>query len=189
MENDDVLVRRLQKSDQGALEAALSQYTPYVLTVLTNRLGSAATAEDVEELAANVFCALWTHRKELKTDHLRGWLASVARNEALAFLRKCRLPTVSAEDWLTVEGDQTDRLLEQAERKRILAIALDALDRKSRETVLRHYYYGQTVDQIAEAMKEKPATVKSRLQRGRQKLREALRKGGYCCEDEDGTFL
>ena len=185
MEDDGMLIKRLRKNEQSALEDIMSQYTPYVMTVLTNQLGQAATAEDIEELSSNVFCALWKHRKQLRTVHLRGWLASVARNEALAFLRKCRLPTVSAEDWLTVEGDDAENLLEQAERKRYLKQALELLDRNAREAFIRHYYYGQTIDQIAVSTNQKPATVKSRLQRGRQKLREVLRKGGYICEDED----
>jgi RNA polymerase sigma-70 factor (ECF subfamily) len=42
------------------------------------------------------------------------------------------------------------------------------------EIFLRHYYYCQSVAVIAEKMKMNPSTIKTRLKRGREKLRQYL---------------
>lgn len=50
---------------------------------------------------------------------------------------------------------------------------------------LRHYYYGQSVSEIGAAMGRNPATIKTRLHRGRKKLKELLLERGYSCEAAD----
>lgn len=57
------------------------------------------------------------------------------------------------------------------------------MEHPDREIFLRHYYYYQTVTCIADEMKLSPSSIKSRLARGRQKLKKYLHKGGYFDED------
>lgn len=54
--------------------------------------------------------------------------------------------------------------------------AVDSLEPVDREIFLRHYYWRQTVAQIAEDMQKNQSAVKSRLARGREKLRKILLK-------------
>ena len=54
---------------------------------------------------------------------------------------------------------------------------MEALPDGEREVFLRHYYYAQTVREIAAAMDLKESTVKTRLRRGREKLKAMLTKG------------
>ena len=51
---------------------------------------------------------------------------------------------------------------------------MDSLPEKDRQIFLRHYYYGQTVADISREMKMPESTVKSRLRRGREKMKEYL---------------
>lgn len=74
MEDAVLLIKRLRRDNQSALEDFMFRYTPYVMTVPTIRQGETAAAENVEELTSK-------HRR---------WLASVSRYEAHAFLRKRR---------------------------------------------------------------------------------------------------
>lgn len=46
-----------------------------------------------------------------------------------------------------------------------------------REIFLRHYYYCQSVTDIAAALDMNANTVKTRLRRGRERLRAELSKG------------
>ena len=55
--------------------------------------------------------------------------------------------------------------------------AVETLPDGDREVFLRHYYYAQTVREIAAAMDLKESTVKTRLRRGREKLKAMLTKG------------
>ena len=176
---DRLIIQRLQEGDIKALHTAIETYTAYVSAVIAHQLGRSGSLEDREELTANVFVALWTSRSSLHSDRLRGWLGSVARNEARSFLRKRQLLTVSPEDVLLISGDVAQKRLEKDEARRLLCRALDALGRPDKEVFLRFYYYEQTIPDIARDMKLNPEAVKSKLRRGRTKLKTVLEEGGY----------
>ena len=184
MDTDDkTILRRLKRGDAAALEAAVRQYSGYVSAVIGNQLGPCAAAEDIEELASDVFVALWRASQSLRTEHLRGWLGRVARNQAISFLRKQRLQLVPDEDYLLVDERDAQKLLEAQERSALLTAALDKLTPGDRELFLRRYYYNQTAEQIAREKDMNPSTVRSRLLRGRQALRTELQKGDVQIED------
>ena len=122
--------------------------------MIGNQLGSFAAGEDIEELASDVFVALWQAGRTLQTEHLRGWLGRVARNQAVSFLRK-----------------------------QLLRRALAGLSEEDRELFLRRYYYNQTAEQIAQEKHMNANTVRSRLARGRQALKAELQKGAIQIED------
>ena len=148
-----------------------------------NQLGPCAAAEDIEELASDVFVALWRAPQPLRTEHLRGWLGKVARNQAISFLRRQHLQLVRDEDCILIDDRDAQKLLEAKERSALLNAALAALTSEDREIFLRRYYYNQTAGQIAEALHMNPSTVRSRLLRGRQSLRTELQKGDVQIED------
>ena len=181
--DDKTILRRLKRGDAAALEAAVRQYSGYVSAVIGNQLGPCAAAEDIEELASDVFVALWRAPQPLRTEHLRGWLGKVARNQAISFLRRQHLQLVRDEDCILVDDRDAQKLLEAKERSALLNAALAALTPEDREIFLRRYYYNQTAGQIAEALHMNPSTVRSRLLRGRQALRTELQKGDVQIED------
>ena len=57
--DDQKILRGLKRQDSAALEAAIRRYSGYVAAVIGNQLGSFAAGEDIEELASDVFVALW----------------------------------------------------------------------------------------------------------------------------------
>ena len=67
----------------------------------------------------------------------------------------------------------------------MVAELLNTLSYQDRAIFLRHYYYGQTVGEIGNALAVNPSTVKVRLHRGRKRLKELLMKRGYFCENAD----
>lgn len=183
MSGDERLLERLRSGDSDAMNDIMTQYMPYVVTVIINQLGQRATKEDAEELASSVFCSLWENRSTVCTDRLRGWLAATARNSTLNHLRRHRCETVDIDDIIELaDSECIETTAERHERDKFIAHSLDTLDVQSREIIVRHYYYGQNVSRIAEEMSLNLSNVKSRLQRGRAKLRDELIKGGYCCE-------
>ena len=60
--------------------------------------------------------------------------------------------------------------------------AVLALREPEREIFLRYYYFYQPVSTIAEEMGLESANVKTKLFRGRKKLKEVPEKGGYFVE-------
>lgn len=62
----------------------------------------------------------------------------------------------------------------QAERRQSLAEAIGKLDYIYREAIVMHYYFEMTVAEIATVIRRPSGTVKARLSRGRDRLRNLL---------------
>lgn len=177
------LLRLLHRGDPAGLEALIVRYTPYVSAVAARILPGCP--REWEEVAADVFWAAWQERKKLQPGRLKGWLSVTARNRALNLLRSRRETVPLAEDILVLSGDGPQQELEAREAAGLVRTALSTLEREDRELFVRRYYYGQTVARAAEEMGLNPSTAKTRLRRGREKLKEHLRKAGFCVEEAE----
>ncbi|MCD7732859.1 MAG: RNA polymerase sigma factor [Oscillospiraceae bacterium] len=183
--DDSRLVKRLRSGDESVLSEIIFKYNRYVSTVVANQLRDFNNTAVIEELASDVFFELWRNRDRLTTSHLKGWLGTVARNKAKNYIRAQRLQTESLDE--RIEEDSDDFVvipeeflgLEKEEQARELRLALKKLKRNERETVVRYYFYNQTVAKISEETGTNVETVKSRLRRGRDSLKEILEKGGF----------
>lgn len=176
---EEKLLEQLKQHDRRALERIMKQYTNYVGTIIRNVLRNQASREDVEELTADVFLALWKHAPEIRTENLTGYLASIARSKAINQIRKRRIETEPLEDLVIADDTDISIQTEQAELSEILQETLDALSAQDREILIRYYYYHQTVREIAGELHMKEATVKTRMHRGRNKLRQLFTERGY----------
>ena len=171
------LVKALARGEQSALEELIEQFTPYVSSVIARILRGRQA--DVEELTADVFLAAWDNRNKLKPGKVKGYLGAIARNRAFNLLRADRVSLPLEEDVLLLETDGPDRELDKKETARIVNQALAQLDKPQRELFVRHYYYGQTVQEAALAMGLNQSTAKTWLRRGRETPKTYLRKEGY----------
>lgn len=174
---EEQLVKAMGRGELSALEALMDRYTPYVSSVAARILRGRQA--DVEELTADVFLAAWDNRDKLRPGKLKGWLGAVARNRAFNLLRADREALPLEEDVLILETDGPDRALDKKETARVVNAALSRLDRPQRELFVRHYYYGQTVQEAALAMGLNLSTAKTWLRRGRETLKTMLEKEGY----------
>ena len=66
--------------------------------------------------------------------------------------------------------------------RQLVRQAVDALPDQDREIFLRHYYYAQTVPEISRQMDLNQSTIKTRLRRGRTKLKDILTREGFLRE-------
>ena len=180
---DSALVKRLRRGDVSALEEVIQLYTPYVSAIAARVLPGCR--EDWEEVTADVFLALWDNRDRVRTEQLRSYLGSIARNRSISRLRQRRDCLPLEEDVLMLEGDAPHRLAESRELGQALRRAMDALGDGQRELFVRHYYYGQTVADAAADMGLNLSTAKTWLRRGRETLKKFLEKEGYADEGGD----
>ena len=147
--DEQELLRQLQKQRAGALEKAVAKYGAYVLAIIRNRSRGVLTPEDHEEIASDVFFALWNGAARIERGQLRPWLGAVARNRTAEAMRKQNV-------YLPLEDDTLitlDRLWEQMmEKERCAAVAqaMRALPDEDREIFYRFYDLSQTAAQIAE---------------------------------------
>ena len=182
MIDDKRLTKRLALGDESAFKEIVDVYSRYVGAVIANQLRDFENITVIEELSADVFFELWRNRDRLNTSHLRGWLSAVARNKAKNYIRSQKLICESLDENSAENLIDTPDFfsnLEKEEQAKEISSALKKLRKQERETLLRYYYYNQTVTQISEETGANVATVKTRLRRGRDNLRQILEKGGF----------
>ena len=178
--NDDRLLRQMQRGQQEALEALMEKYRRYVYTVVANVLGGSANPYDAEELTADTFYAVWDHADRIRPGGLKGYLGAAARNRAKDFLRGRReLPMDLDTVELSEQAESPEDSAIREERARAVKKALSRMRPRDREIFLRYYYYLQTAEEIAGRLDMPAATVRSRLSRGRKKLKEILSQEGF----------
>ena len=101
-------------------------------------------------------------------------MGTVARNTAKNKLRTAGQTLPLEDDILILEKDSAEEEILQREQHRLVREAVLAMPYPDREIFLRHYYYCQKLETIAQEMDMNLSTVKTRLRRGREKLRSVL---------------
>ena len=171
---EEQALRQMQQGAQDALAWFIHQYGAYVSTIIYNIIGQRMSNADVEEASSDVFLALWNSAGRVHSGSAKAYLAATARNSARNKLRQLTPTVPLPEDLVLVDPHTPQGLLEQREQAAAVQRALLAMEDTDREIFLRYYYYYQKISQIAAAMDMKESTVKSRLSRGREKLKASL---------------
>ena len=177
--SDKELVEAVGRGDEAALGSIIDKYTAYVWTIVWNIVQGKLDAADAKAIVSDVFFTLWRSAETSQPANLKGYLARTARNRSIDALRQTRQALPLEEDivQIPVDGPETEAI-RQAEYA-ALQIAVDSLPEPDRTIFIRHYYLYQTLTDIAEAMKLNVNTVKTKLRRGKERLRRELTEGGY----------
>ena len=177
------LTNKLKCKSPDALKLLIQQYTGFVSTVVYNIIGSYMHREDIEEVVADVFMTLWQNTDKLQEGHLHGYIACISRSKAKNKLREYRGINEPLDDELPLTDDSMERLIERNEQASVINSALAQMNETDRNIFIRHYYYYQKITEISAETGINPSTVKTRLARGRQSLKEILNERGYDYED------
>ena len=183
--NERNALRALRRGDEAALAWLIERYSAYVGTIVYNIIGRHMSLSDVEEVTSDVFLTAWSNADKIRSGKLKAYLSGTARNKALEKTRKMDFVLPLEDDIIVIDVSDPQRDIEAREQTQFIRSAVLALSQPDREIFLRHYYYCQTVAQISDEMKINISTVKTRLRRGREKLKEILCERGYRLEAED----
>ena len=109
----------------------------------------------------------------------KAWLYAVARNFAIDEARsaRARWEIGSASLPERSESDRTDHVDKTLDAW-LIADALSQLKPEHRVVIVRAYYRGESIAELAKALDVPPGTVKSRLHYGLRALRLALEENG-----------
>lgn len=169
---EDTALRELQKGSEKALEWFIDTYSPYVTTIIHNIIGDRMSVSDVEEVAADVFYTLWKNAGNVHS--VKGYLGTVARNMAINKCRGLGFELPLEDDILEVEQVGPESWAERKELRVAVRKSVLAMPQPDKEIFLRFYYYCQSLETIARETGVNLSTVKSKLRRGRLRLRDAL---------------
>ena len=181
MEERDKL-RRLKRGEESALVWFIDRYAAYVASIVSRVLGAVGSRADVEEVSSDVFFVLWNSAGQVEPGKVKAYLGGVARNKAREHARRNGTALPLEEDALVFSGEDLEHRFAAQEQAEFLRRAILAMPFPEREIFLRHYYYCQPLASIAAEMDINLSTVKTKLRRGREKLKQTLIEGGYHVE-------
>ena len=166
------MLLRLKKKKKNSINQAIELYTPYLSTVLYHMVGTRLPYEDIEEIVADTFVVLWRNADyiDLSKGSLRSYISATARNYALKRLQKQKDYISLTEIELPDKENFTDNII----NSEILWESVMALGEPDNEIFVRYYKYNEKLREISAATGLNISTIKTRLSRGKQKLRKIL---------------
>lgn len=155
--------------DRTEVERLVETYSDLILRLSYSYLKS---TEDAKDICQTVFLKLLEKPRTFASpEHERAWIIRTAANICKDVLKSHWRRT-------TVDMDAAgDVPAPQAEEGSLLA-AVGLLPPKYRVVIYLYYYEGYAAKEIAQMLGENPATVSTRLNRGRAKLKTMLESEG-----------
>lgn len=132
----------------------------------------ASNPSEAEDIAQDALLRAWRRRSTLRDGARRKeWLATIVRNEAYRQHSRVRPdPVETVETFEAVEDEAVIATVERAD----LHAALSMLDERDRQLVQLRYQEDLTQEAIARRLGIPEGTVKVRLHRVRDKLRQVM---------------
>lgn len=182
---------------QNILNGETAQYALLVKShqrfVFTLALRFSKNREDAEEIAQDCFIKAYKALGTFKqTSKFSTWLYTITYTTAMSFLRKKRLDTSSIDEentFLQLENHTSDFNANGYERQdshTFLNLAITQLMPDDAAIITLFYKGEQSLEEIGEALHMEPNTIKVKLHRARQRLKEKLQ---YLLKDEVKELL
>ena len=180
MRNDDIaLIQRILAGDAIAFERLVGKYQKQVHTLAWRKIGDFHIAEDItQETFLQVYQKLETLEDPTRFPR---WLYVIADRLCIAWLRRNQRHTEPLEDTdiSEVETEAYSRYIatEHAKtfadaRRDLVEELLAKLKEGNRTVITLHYLEGMTYSEMSDFLGVSKNTIKSRLRRARQQLRQ-----------------
>jgi len=175
------LIQRAREGDLPAFNVLVETYQDIVFSVVLRMIRDHARAED---LAQEAFISAYRNLRRYRGGSFKAWLLRIAKNATLDELRRRkRRPEVSMDadvvtfrDTLPSAEQSPEDAAEMGELGNAIAAGLATLPADQRMAVVMVDVEGLSYEETAEAAEVSIGTVKSRLSRARERLRDYLRQ-------------
>ena len=162
---------RRASGESNGINEIIDRYQNMVYGLAMARTGSASDADDVFQ---EVFLAYHRSGKSFRDEeHRKAWLlkttVNFSRRVTASTWRKKTAPLSEREDAPVPFREPEENLVWEA---------VQSLEEAYRLPIYLHYFQELSTEEIARALSLRPGTVRMRLSRGRDKLRELL-KGDF----------
>jgi RNA polymerase sigma-70 factor (ECF subfamily) len=166
----DPVVEQLRRGDLRALDQLIDRYQYRLYRYLLRLVKNASAADDLFQQTWVLVIekiGRYDARREFEP-----WLFSVARNAGIDYLRRTKTESLDDEP-SAVNPDAFEQLLE-TERAQVVERHLEALPAMYREVLSLRFEEEMKLEQIAAVLNVPLPTVKTRLARGLEAMRQRL---------------
>ena len=160
------------------VENVWAEFSDTLKRFILQRVGNEQAAEDILQ---DVFMKIHAGIAGLSDERrLQGWVYQITRNAIVDFYRKPQPAQDLPEDLVAINGDDDDS---DVERKLALSLRgmVEQLPEEYRQAMILTAFEGLTQKEVADRLGLSLSGAKSRVQRGREKLRDLLLD---CCHLE-----
>ena len=181
-EDFDLIDKAVLEKDQQAYATLMKRYKKAVYFMILKMIRD---ADDAEDLTMEAFAKAFRNLERFKKDYtFSTWLFRIATNNAIDFIRKKKLKTMSLNNTLSddsgnsvtidVEDDDNNPQDEfiRSQRIEMVRIFVDKLPAKYRKLVQLRYFDELSYEEIAVELDKPLGTVKAQLHRSRELLFE-----------------
>lgn len=176
--NDNAIIRLIQGGDVDAFAQLVQKYHKNLLAFIYRIVRDPHLSEDIgQEVFLDVYKSLSKFDPEMGTP-FSAWLYVSARNRCISELRKRgRTESVPLEDYHIITGaeDSAEEALIRQEGLDALAASLEQLPEPFRKTLVKSLQ-GASLNEIACQCGISRATVKTRLFRAKEKMKQLMKE-------------
>jgi len=182
------LISAAQNGDLTAFNRLVLAYQDLIFSLTYRMMGEVESAEDATQEA---FISAFRNLRSYRGGSFKAWLMRIATNACYDELRRRqRRPTIPLEPineedeeiesptWIADPGESPEQAAERLELNRAIQYCLENLPPDFRSVVILVDIQGLDYDEAAQAIHKPVGTVKSRLARARQRLRDCLQGVG-----------
>lgn len=173
--SDADLVRAMAEGDRAALGTLYDRYVALMFGIARRMLRNDREAED---LVHDVFLEVWRQSKDfdLARGTVRAWLVMRLRSRALDRLKSVAFARVTSLETTTLPYEPSVAPVEVtgASETAMVRHALDQLPPDQRTVIELGYFEGLSLSEVAARLGKPIGTIKSRLARALERLRNEL---------------
>ncbi|MBS1933220.1 MAG: sigma-70 family RNA polymerase sigma factor [Bacteroidetes bacterium] len=177
---DTEIISRVLKGEQQIFAQLVERYQNYVFTLVLRMVES---REDAEEVSQDIFVKAYRSLADFRGDSkFSTWLYTIARTSSITFLRKKKLDTISMDNEKTfVQAENREssfkaNIIEQKSRQAMVNEAIAMLSPDDAQIITLFYKAEQSLEEMGKILGMEPNTVKVKLHRARQRLKEKMEK-------------
>ena len=180
---DEEILELFYARSELAIQAVSEKYGAMCRKIANNILNDSL---DTEECINDVYMALWQTIPPQRTNPLLSYIYRIARNVSIKRYhynkaqKRNSMYDVALDELADciASADTVEHVYEASQLTELMNSFLDTLDKKNRVIFVRHYWFADSVSDIAKRMHMSTHTVTVRLSRLREKLENYLKKEG-----------
>lgn len=157
------------------MEKIVKEYTSFLNSIINNKVNSALSFEDKEEILTDAFFILWKNQEKLTTT-IKAYLVGVVNNLIKEKFKKNKITYDFDEFQNSIDKLNNDSFEDSSKIEKIEEI-IGELNEEDRKIIRLFYYEDKSIKEISKKIGLNESNIKIRLFRIRKIIKKKLKVG------------